>query len=362
MSTKKSTSILVLLIIFLLVACAQTAPEPLPPVKAVYATNGGLAGQLWKQLTIYDAATWQPYRTTKLLFAEIGHIDLDPQGRLWIGYTGGFDGYDARVQIIDAGGEVLKTMDTCRDLEPGTAFSNGYAFVGCTENGFSGKVVVVDLNTLEIVKTIDIEGNDNNGYLLQAIAADASFVAVIVNASDESLSSDVVIIDSKTLEISRVIDGLVGVLSEDMVASDGRLIIANGWSAAVPEAGDIIVFDIAHDAEPQRYTVAPSPLWIEVVDDIVYSYHDSFLGALGISSSRQLSQLDLNSGEILVWDFPDLWRSDGIAMLDDNIVLTHVTLDEGDQDGIYLFDFETGELALMAPIEGAYRIASGMQP
>ena len=43
----------------------------------------------------------------------------------------------------------------CSPLDTGIAFAHGYAIVGCAASGFSGKVFVIDVSTMEVVKIFD---------------------------------------------------------------------------------------------------------------------------------------------------------------------------------------------------------------
>ena len=86
-------------------------------------------------------------------------LEIDPMGRIWIAYTQ--DGMDRVVRrwgvlVFSPEGDLEHELDLgCAPPDSGIAFANGFAFVACAASGFSGKVYVVDLQSMELVKSFD---------------------------------------------------------------------------------------------------------------------------------------------------------------------------------------------------------------
>ena len=133
-----------------------TLPENVGYLRATDASFG--------KLTIFDADTFKVYRTVDLPQALPGgshRLERDDRGRIWIGYSQEYTSelpwnMKEEVLVYSANGELEHVVDTrCGPPEGGIAFANGYAFVGCVWSGFKAQVVVVDTETMEIVKTIE---------------------------------------------------------------------------------------------------------------------------------------------------------------------------------------------------------------
>ncbi len=96
----------------------------------------------------------------------------DPQGRIWIGFSGGIGRSDNRVQVYDAGGDLVATLTPCLNPEGGIVFATERAFVVCAANGFYGVVAVIDLASLESLGQVELTAPEAP-YLLIASAATA---------------------------------------------------------------------------------------------------------------------------------------------------------------------------------------------
>ena len=115
------------------------------------------------KLTIFDADTFKVYRTIDLPQAFEGNshrLERDGKGRIWIGYSQEYTGawpVKEEVRVFSAKGDLEHVLDTqCGPPEGGIAFANGYAFIGCIWSGFSAKIVVVDTESMNIVKTLEV--------------------------------------------------------------------------------------------------------------------------------------------------------------------------------------------------------------
>ena len=144
------------------------------------------------KLTIFDADTSQIYRTIDMPRAWAGdahRLERDDHGRIWIGfsqwYTTGWFPKRSEVWVFSAEGELVSALDEpCSAPEAGIAFANGYAFVGCNGSTTTGEVVVVDAETMNIVKTLQVnrphpEIPDSSDFYAMTIEEIAGEILVI---------------------------------------------------------------------------------------------------------------------------------------------------------------------------------------
>ena len=118
------------------------------------------------KLTIFDADTFEVYRTVELPPSTVGfthRLEIDPDGRIWIGYSEyvvdvmfGGNRRKSGVLVLSPEGDLEHELNVgCANPNGGIAFANGYAFIGCPVSGFQGRVVVIDTATLQMVKIFD---------------------------------------------------------------------------------------------------------------------------------------------------------------------------------------------------------------
>ncbi len=144
--------LLSLVLLITLAACAR----PTPPAVSLRNTGYVLAGQnvaggfANNALVLFDAETMTAQRKISLPRSWAKSLARDPEGNLWLGFSGNMRDSDRRVQIYSAQGDLLKTLEPCTDPEAGISFAAGCAFIACAENGLSGRVAVVNLSTREI--------------------------------------------------------------------------------------------------------------------------------------------------------------------------------------------------------------------
>ena len=127
-------------------------------------------GSDFGELVIFDADTFEIYRTVgvpRALKGRSHRLERDDEGRIWIGYSQEYTGVlpwmvKEEVRVFSAEGELEHTIQVnaddeyCGPPEGGIAFANGYAFIGCMFDGFSAKIAVVDTESMEIVKTLEV--------------------------------------------------------------------------------------------------------------------------------------------------------------------------------------------------------------
>ena len=144
------------------------------------------------KLVVFDADTFEIYRTVDVPRGRSQHIDKDDQGRVWIGYTQGMDTgimpwmLKSETRVLSKEGELVHVIEKCA-ADAGVAFAAGYAFMGCRNH----YVEVVDTESMEIVKSLEVQYPDLyvprlNGLYIWAVEEVAGSILVIGTVSPAS--------------------------------------------------------------------------------------------------------------------------------------------------------------------------------
>jgi hypothetical protein len=80
----------------------------------------------------------------------------DPNGRVWVGFSGSSQESDTRLDVYSAAGDLVRRLHPCVDPEAGISFAAGRAFAACSDNGFRGKLAVIRLGSLAIEQVLDL--------------------------------------------------------------------------------------------------------------------------------------------------------------------------------------------------------------
>ena len=338
------------------------------------------------KLTIFDADTFDIYRTVELPPAtlDLSHrLEMDPAGRIWLGYSQvGLDrpfinplfgagdriGED-RVLILSPGGDVEHELDLdCSPLDTGIAFANGYSFVGCAASGFSGKVIVVDTDTLEVIKTFDrVHPGDGaptrRWFYINVVARVANSILVIGGGNPpkdyqrltnhSAVTTRVGVIDADTLTFRGYLTGLEpGLRVRSVLEVDGKAWLFNELSHMEerPPRTDVYVMDPETLEIVESFNLEhPFPLWAEWADDkTIYIYHKR-RDTRDFSYVSGITRLDPATGVESFFPTPNLSFVHGMGVYRDRPCLAHQRL-EG--SGLWCMD-DDGVMRLKIPHEAA---------
>jgi hypothetical protein len=358
------------MVVALLIACSSQ-PTPVPE-QAVYVLSAASArDEAHNALTIVDGTTWEIVREVALPKSLAFNIDRDPQGRLWIGFNGGTGWVDDRLHIYAPNGDLVQELRPCTQPVD-VAFAAGHAFVACRHTGFSGRVVAVDLNQLETIRSVDIELDppNNGAFLLNSTTATDE--AVIVTGGGSAVDDG----DGKRLLITQLNPQDLSFIATPIRVAGGNVhdivtyqagfyLLNNGsWYPPRAEAGDIIYLDAGNPPITTALSLVAGPVRGAVTSDgILYAYHEQYQWPSDQIPSpfetALISQIDLQSGAVATWDIPDVWRAfSDVAIIHDEIVLAgQGVLNDG--DGLYRFDPETGQTELLVAIPDASGVVAG---
>lgn len=252
------------------------------------------------KLTIFDADTFKIYRTVdvpRALEGDSHRLERDDRGRVWIGYSQEYTGVlwnKEEVRVFSEEGEVEHVIDTqCGPPEGGIAFANGYAFIGCVSSGFTAKVVIVDTETIDIVKTLEVERPhpeipDFSDFFASAVEEVAGSILVLgrgvppLGYDEVKLSTSgvtiVARIDPDTLTVDDYkAEFAPGSKILDAVEVDGMAWLLNSFSHIPerPSRTDIYVIDpVTLDIVDSFNLPKPYPVWGKIgADGYVYIYH-----------------------------------------------------------------------------------------
>lgn len=306
------------------------------------------------QLVLVDSTTWKVYQTVGLPNSWSDSLGLDPQGRIWIGFSGSFDFTDNRVQVYTEEGTLITTLTPCDDPSAGINFVENHAFVVCAGDGLQGSVAVIDIDTLKVVKNIPLSLPDKP-YLLISSAADENNVIIsgLTSGTKETSYSVLTFIDTHTLTVKQQLDTMENADIWQILVDRQRYYCLNVGSWRVPQQQDILQLNALDGTSVQPLQSANSPLWGEIADRFLFAYHDPTHNQPNDDPHRQLSRMDLQSGEIETWRLPDYWNAGDLAVRNGKFLLSTWFGKNDQQDGIYEFDPVTGKLVQLIHVANA---------
>ncbi|MFP4343670.1 MAG: hypothetical protein ACLFU8_03150 [Anaerolineales bacterium] len=288
----------------------------------------------------------------------VRYLNRAPDGRLWIGLGGDFTRNDDRVQVYSAQGELLHTLRPCNNPEAGITFAAGYAFVGCTNDGFTGTVVVLDPNDFSTVTTLTLALPDAPVLLVGSGATERHVLLTAMTTGPDPQRSYALanIIDARQLEISAQISLGADTDIWTVLPHEERfylLNVASARSAAQPRP-DVLILDPDAPATPERLTLPlASPLWGQIVAGELYVYHHPGWNTTQQEPWRGLSRTPLRGGSGVAWSLPDGFEAGALAVWQGVPCLSHWDAwSPTEEHGLYCLD-EEGALQLRFPIPDA---------
>lgn len=342
--------------------CACSAPASPLPTQPVYVLAGESINGGQNRLTVLDGTAWTTYHDESLPRSLAFNLDKDPQGRLWIGFVGYVGFPDNRLHIYTSEGTLIKEMRPC-DQPTGTAFAGGRAFVACQDRGFRGYLVVIDLQTLDVVQTIELAIPDSI-FLVGAVAANGEYVAVAgATEVDSKGYTAIILINPQNLEIVAQLANIeaLGTHVRRIIPYEGRFYLLNGgnWEGRHMHESDIFVLEPGTSPTVTTLTTARAPLWGDIADGMLYAYHEQKRHLADFEAPCLISRLDLTSGVVETWGLPNGWRAGDLRVIGRDVLLTRMgKLGDDPNDGIYRFDPSTGTVTLLVDVPDATKLAA----
>jgi hypothetical protein len=354
--SKRCGQIILGLVALLLTACGPATPLPDAPL---YVLAGESINSGKNRLTVVDRATQEILHTAALPRSLAVNLDRDPQGRLWIGFIGHAGFVDDRLRIYAPDGSRLKELQPC--LSPtGTGFAAGRAFVACQDMGFQGKLVVMNLATLEVERTIDLN-LPHGGLLVGATAATADYVLVTGGTegpADAKSQIGMLLLDAHRVELVTPMPTIeaIGTDIDRIIPYEGRFYLLNGgnWKTSHAHEADVFVLEPGSPPTVTTLNSAPAPLWGDIADGVLYAYHEQKRHLGDINAPCLISRLDLATGAVETWPMPDGWGGSDLRIIDGEVLLAR---HGPGVDGVYRFDPGTGSVTLLVEVPNATRLA-----
>jgi hypothetical protein len=356
--SKRCGQIILGLVALLLTACGPATPLPDAPL---YVLAGESINSGKNRLTVVDRASQEIRHTSTLPRSLAFNLDRDPQGRLWIGFVG-YPGFsDNRLRIHAPDGSRLKELELCKS-PTGTGFAAGRAFVACQDTGFRGELVVMDLATLEVERTIELTFL-NSHFVVNAIAASEDYVVVAGGTegpADNQSYTGVVLLDPHRLEMVAQLSDVEARAAyvDRIIPYDGQFYLLNGgnWDARHAHQADILVLEPGNPPTVTLLASAPAPLWGDIADGVLYAYHQQNRHMGDIDAPCLISRLDLATGAVQTWPLPDGWGGGDLRIIDGEVLPAR----RGPgADGVYRFDPATGSVTLLVEVPNATKLAGG---
>lgn len=356
---------LLALLIFclLLPACAWNDSAPAAgraaPTAETYVLSEAGGALSTARLSLVDPEGRSLRQSVELLPSRPGALSRDPQGRLWIGYWRKANELDERVQIYGQDGKLVRELSPCLRPMAGITFAAGRAFVACAERGFGGSLAVLDLSTLEAVASIPLALPNNPLLLTSSVAAGDDVVVVGKRVVEGGIGSTVVsIIDAPSLTVRAQIDAGTGTDVSQALPYGSQVYLLNtgSWREPRGRAGDLLVLDLAGEPTLTAQPLAPAPVWGAFDGDTLYVYHNPVWNQPNEDPTRQISRLDLVSGEVTTWPLPPNWDAGDLALSDGAVLLTHWEGPDRSADGLYSFDPSDGTLAQLLQVPNPTRL------
>jgi len=343
---------------------AGTLQAAAPRARTLYVVSTAGEANGRSTLSSVDVPSWRISTTVRLRYPQPRSVAVDPVGRVWVTYSALRErAAEDRVQVVADSGTLLTTLDSCRGPEAGIGFAAGRAFVACSEDGRSGRVNVLDATTLAPIGSIRIPAPTGDAYFLTAIAASDTRVVLVgmTKGPDPARRyAAITTLDPVRLAVAWQSEPIADLDVWSIVPYGSDFLLTNVASAESRDPtrrADVLRLRPGNRLD--RITVAPSPLWAAVADDVLYLYHDRSWNSLSASTARALSSYHLTRHTVTQWDLPDGFNAGAIAVLGDRIALASPDAGPGRPAGVYAFDVRDRVLVDPIPLGGAEKLATG---
>ena len=342
-----SISALLMVLPLTMVVAGCTDGKDLPPSALVILT-GPKAGKPAGSICALDLSTGSILKETLLPGGRAKAIARDPLGRYWVGYSARSGPSDHRLLLFSASLKLQKTITVgCNDPGVGIVFSRGKVFAGCTENGRTGKIVVLDQKTLSELAIIPLEAAPKASvYYLTALTAskDRLIVSGMTEGPDLSKRYAVVsVIDPVTNRLTWQGKPLAGVDVWQIIPYREQFILLNVASAEKRDKSSADILLLHTDNRLERRITFPAPLWGTVQGDTLFAFHNASHNSRSSDPKRFISSFDLQSGAQASWSLPDGFNASGLIQQEGMLLLPGKT----GQPWVHRFNPADGKFSLL---------------
>ncbi len=347
-------------------SCQPEGTAP-PPPHPGYVLAGSNVGNDFRNNALYlfdtapgpaTTASTQPALRIDLPHSRARYLNRAPDGTLWIGFGGDFSRDDDRVQVYSAQGQLLHTLHPCTNPDAGITFVAGYVFIGCSNDGFSGSVVVLATADLSPVTTIPLTLPEAPVLLVGSGASEEYVVLTAMTTGPDAERSYALahIIDAQRLELTAQMPLGADTDVWAVLPHEGRFYLLNAASARSPAQPrpDVLLLDPTEPAALTEITLPlASPLWGQIVAGTLYAYHHPGWNTTQQQSWRGMSHTSLSEGTGRPWRLPDTFEAGALAVWEGVPCLSHWDYwTATTEHGLYCLN-EEGELQLRLPVPDA---------
>lgn len=285
-------------------------------------------------------------------------LAMDDQGRFWVGGKSVFGLPLATVSLVSADRTEQQRVPVAENPGVGMAFADGKMFIAASKNGFGGSVTEVDTQSLA-TRTTEIAPPPASSYILTALAVSGDRIVVsgLTNGPEaRSRYGLVTVLDRHSLQPVWRSQPLENVDVWKILVQGDDFILLNVASAEQGTQGRADLVFLKPGNVLQNVSSLASPLWGEVADGVLYTYHNASWNSRHSDSTRFVSTLDLTTGQARQFPLPDGINAGDMALAGGKLLLA-VDSSTGERPpGVYSLDLQGGELRLIRELPGASRL------
>jgi hypothetical protein len=343
-------------VLIIIVSSCQSRPvETAIPESAGYLISGLNENLNFAKngIAIFSTSEFSELKKMSLPNSRIEVAEISPDGKLWLGLSGGTTWDDDRVVVLDATGNQIAEINVCLYPTTGIWFYKDKAYVVCRDTGFISTVAEVDFSTFIVERRLEIGINVDQSFMAVSSGLSGSYLAVngLTTGSQESLSYSVLsIVNLDTFTISGMIELGAGTNIWSILPYNGKLYLLNVQGKDDPKRKDIFVVNPKDNTVVESITLrTPSPLWGVISNNVLYSFHNGGWNSIFTTPERFLCSTDLITYQQDCLALSDGFEAFDIEVVGENPCVTHW----GDDQPSGLYCLENGELELKLGYEDA---------
>jgi len=272
------------------------------------------------RLLIFDPPGFSTIKTLPLPRSGIQAAGLAPDGRLWIGLSGGSTWDDDRLLVLDQAGRQLAELHVCLYPTAGIWFYNHKALVVCRDTGFTGTLARIDTSSFSVEKKLTLQLTGRQSFMAVSSGLSGAYLGVIglTTGPLQSLAySMLAVVNLDTFSVTGMVPLGPGTNVWSVLPYQGDFYLLNAQGRDSPQRADLLVVDPADTAVVKPITLPTlSPLWGAIAGQTLYSFHDNAWNSTSMSPERYLCNTDLSTYQQACQRLPDGFSAFSLGLID----------------------------------------------
>jgi hypothetical protein len=290
-------------------------------------------------IMLFDSTTLSQISVNDLPNSNIQTGELDTDGNLWIGLSGGTSWDDDRVVILNPMGKQIAEIHACLFPTAGIWFYGQKAYVVCRDTGFISTIVQIDAVNFKVEKKITVELGSDIPFVATSSRLLDSYLVIggSTHGPDETLPySALITVDLATFTVYGKMELGAGTDTWSMVPYRNKLYLLNVGNLKV-SGQDILILDVEKQKITETISLGmPSPLWGAVSNDILYTYHNGGWNSIYSPSERAICQLNLINHEQHCQSLTNNFNAYDLDVINGKPCITH--WGDSQPGGLYCLD------------------------